>query len=595
LDLGREQELDGALLEAASTYADALKQDPENYELLKAAGRLAVALKNFPLAAELLEKAQYRRSNDAEVAYYIGHGWNALGDARKARVAWEQSQIQPQLRPAAQLQLARLAARSGERTEALGWLHRAFASEPSMLRAGGIEVALLRANGDKAARQRLDYWREFDPSNSMLRVEAVKLGAAADAQTLWRHLSADPARVIEVATEYMGLGLYRDAVELLGREYPAISADEAEPGTPRPQDDPLVAYYLGYCRLKLHESAAGDFARASRLSTRYVFPQRPEAMPVLAAALEQNPKDATAHFLNGSLYMSGGMTAKAVDEWESARRMNPRIPVLHRDLGRALLTLNKDERRALEVFQEGLPVDPLNVELYEGVSSALGILRRPPEERIKALEDYPDKKALPTPLVFDTALTLAEAGRFADARAMFRDRYFEREEGGTNVREVYLEVKLLEALAMARRGKAEAAHALAAGLGRPEPGLGFTNDGLEVFLHSPRFEFALGRMEARLGNAGGAQTHWKKAASGGDVYALLALRELKDAAWQTKTEAAVSRSAGTTSDALYRRGVLLRALGRDKGGEECLKDALRQPDRRMAHYLARNALLDRSE
>jgi tetratricopeptide (TPR) repeat protein len=319
-------------------------------------------------------------------------------------------------------------------------------------------------------------------------------------------------------------------------------------------------------------------------------------MAVLAAALEQNPNDATAHFLNGSLYMSGGMTAKAIEEWESARRLNPRIPVLHRNLGRSLLTLNKDERRALEVFQEGLPVDPANVELYEGMSSALGILRRPPEERIKALESYPNRKTLPTPLVFDTALSLTEAGRFAEGRAMFRDRYFEREEGGTNVREVYLEVKLREALALARRGKAEEARKIAAGLGGAEPGLAFTDDGLDTFVSSPRFEFSLGQLEALLGNAEGSASHWKRAASDGDLYALLAARELKDAAWRSKAEAAVTRLTGsTTADALYRRGVLLVALGRAKEGEDCLKDALRQPDRRMAHYLARNALLASGE
>lgn len=592
LDLGRDQELDGALLDAASTYSVALKKDPDNFELNKAAGRLAVALKNFPLAVELLSKAQYRRSNDPEIHYYLGHAWAGSGDWAKARAQWEGAQAQPQFRPQARLMLARLAARLGDTVGALEWLHHALAEQPDMVRAGGLEVALLRVTGAATeALNRLKYWREKDPTYSLLRVEAAKLGLPGDEEDLWRHLSADPQRVLEIAVDYIGAGLYRDALDLLSRDYPAVHPDEAEPGTPRPQDDPLVAYYRGYCRLQLHEPADNDFERASRLSTRYVFPQRPETMAVLGAALEKNPKDATAHFLMGSLYMSGGITDKAITEWETARSLNPRIPVLHRNLGRTLLVLKKDDRRAVEVFREGLPVDPANVELFTGISQALGILRRPPEDRLRALQSYPDQKNLPTPLVFDTALSLAEAGRFEEARAIFRDRYFEREEGGTNVRQVFLEVKLLEALALAREGKGPAARGVVAGMGREEPGLAFTRDGLDTFLESPRFEFYLGRMEAALGDRTAAEAHWHKASSGGDLYSLLAARSLGEESWRGKAESALSRTGqAASSDTLYRRGVLLAALGRTQESEASLTESLRQPDRRLSHYLARRAL-----
>jgi tetratricopeptide (TPR) repeat protein len=592
IESGQEAELNGDLLSAAGTYARALEKDPDNFELNKAAGRLAVALKNYPRAVQLLSRAQYRRSNDPEIEYYLGHAYWGLGEFEKARAQWEGAQRQPQFRPQARVLLARLDARQGDVTGALRMLSEALSERPRMVRAGGLEVALLRSSGAvEKARERLDYWRHLDPTSSLLWLESVKLGRREDEQKLWRHLSADPQRVLEIAVDYIGAGLYRDALDLLSRDYPPIDPDEAEPGTPRPQENPLVVYYRAYCHLQLKESAREDLDRASHLPTRYVFPYRPETMTVLRAAVEANPGDATARFLLGSEYMSGGMTIEAVREWEAARRINPRIPVLHRNLGRTLLVVNHDEQKALEVFREGISSDPGNVELYTGISQTLGILRRPAAERVEALEKYPDRAHLPTPLVFDLALSLAESGRFNEARSMFKDRFFEREEGGTNVRQVFLEVQLLEALALAKQGRAAEARALLSGLGKEVPGLPFTKDGLEPFLADSRFEFYLGRIEDQLGGREAARERWRKAASQRDIFSILASRSLGEPAWRGRAESFLSRSTDESdASALYRRGMLLRALGRTKEANDEFAASLRQPDRRLSHYMARRAL-----
>ena len=69
--------------------------------------------------------------------------------------------------------------------------------------------------------------------------------------------------------------------------------------------------------------------------------------------------------------------------------------------------------------------------------------------------------------------------RFAEAEALFPGRFFPREEFGTNVRQVYLEVKLRQAFALAREGRRADAAALAATLGQPVPGFDFTGDPLK--------------------------------------------------------------------------------------------------------------------
>ncbi len=162
-----------------------------------------------------------------------------------------------------------------------------------------------------------------------------------------------------------------------------------------------------------------------------------------------------------------------------------------------------------------MDADPTNVELYQGADQALSLLGRGAEERIASLRRYPESP-LPSTLVFKLALALAEAGRFAEAEALFPGRFFPREEFGTNVRQVYLEVELRRAFALAREGRSDEAAALAATFGQPVPGLEFTKDGLAAFVDAPRFQYYCGELQALLGNDAAAREHWTRAAAGRD-------------------------------------------------------------------------------
>ena len=470
-----------------------------------------------------------------------------------------------------------------------------------MIRAGGMEVALLRRTGQaEEARARLAHWQTVDPPSSFLRHEAVLLGAADEA--LWAHLASDPERVLELAVDYMALGLWDDAHALLARRFPATGV-VAEPGTALPQDYPLVVYYRGYCAERAGRSGREDFALASRQSTRYVFPNRPESLVVLRRATEANPEDATAHFLLGSLLLSGGQADAALAEWERARALDPRLPVLHRNIGFTHLYARGAAPEALRAFEEGMTSDPANVELYQGADQALSLLGRGPEERIASLRRYPGTP-LPSSLVFKLALALAEAGRFAEAEALFPGRFFPREEFGTNVRQVYLEVKLRRAFALARAGRRADAAALAATLGQPVPGFDFTKDGMKPFVDAPRFQLYRGELQALLGDDVAARAHWTRAAAGRDfrqaAFAYRAAQRLgqaSEAEWRPRLEAALAeadlylfRGGHYPAGATAARGMLLRALGRGPEGEQALRQVFVLPDKGLPHHIARLAL-----
>src|ERR1700689_4311200 len=99
------------------------------------------------------------------------------------------------------------------------------------------------------------------------------------------------------------------------------------------------------------------------------------------------------------------------------------------------------------------------------MEQALSILARPASVRVAALERFPDQANMPAELVYSLALNRAEAGDFDGAAALFRNRFFAREEGGTNVRQVWVEVQTMQALRQAAAGQCEAAAATAKGIG----------------------------------------------------------------------------------------------------------------------------------
>jgi tetratricopeptide (TPR) repeat protein len=581
VEIGANQELNGELLLAMRTYEDALRRSPGDFELNKAAGRLAVTLKNYNEALRCLKLALDRRSNDPEVQYYLGHTYAQVGELAHAREMWEGAQRQPQFRAAARIELAQLDAQAGDRAGALRYIRDAETEHPDMVRAGGIEVALLHSMGrESEARERLEYWRREDPTNSFLRYVQVKLGRIYD--ELWAHLAADPERVIEIAVVYMNLGMYADALDLLSRQYSLAGPDQAEPGTPLPQSYPLVAYYRGFCRWKLGQSGEDDYRAASKMSTRYVFPDRPTDLAVLTDAVRRDPSDAAAYFLLGEIYYGGGMTKPALASWENARKLNPRIPVLHRNLGRALFALQQDQP-AIDVFREGLKFDATNVELYTGLTQALAILDRPAEERVRVLESYPDRATMPSPLALDLALSYAEAGKFREAEAMFHNRHFEKEEGAANAAEVYLEVRLQEALALAQGGRANEARGILASLNTPAEGVEFTTGALRASLEHPRLQYYEGRVESLLGNGEAAREFWTKAAAGHGVFAVLAAKQLDNDTWKAR---ATEMSAGNSVEA----GDALLALGRAGDAKRVFREVLREPDHNLSHYRARRGL-----
>jgi tetratricopeptide (TPR) repeat protein len=369
------------------------------------------------------------------------------------------------------------------------------------------------------------------------------------------------------------------------------------------QDHPMVAYFRGYCREKLGESSASDYAEAARMKSTYVFPDSEEEFSALSAALKENEKDANAHALLGDWYFARGEADLALGAWNRARTNNQSLPIVDASVGLALLRIRENFAGALEAFEQGVRNDPRNVTNYEGAVAATTLLGKPPAERVRILEHYPDFEAMPTNLVFELALSRAEAGDYRGAVKMFDDRFFGREEGGTNVRAVWIEVKLSEALALSRAGRCDEALQIATSLGKPVAGLPFTENGLQAILESARNNYLVGEVLSACGQKIGAEQRYEKASQSTElseiVWAWAAARKRTgyDAEkWRGQLESSLSQAEARIRTSsfkgwwTYNVATLQIALGQLEQGKNTLRAAILLPESLMSYHFSRLAL-----
>ena len=596
LQLGKNDELNGNVLTAMQTYEKAVLKFWGSFELLKAAGRLDASLNRFNEALPRLVEVHDRNTSDTEISYYLGIAYEGLDREEDAADAYRDAMRLPTYRAAAAMRLAEVQARAGRLDRAQELLTQSLQSAPEDLRAAEELVAVLNAIGktteaETLAKERLARF----PLSDFLREELRSPNLA--------HLAGDPYRVLNIACEYARVGLYRQAVKVLSREYPAAKADQTEPETGAPQNNPLVVYFRAYCRERLGEDAQKDYLQGSRLSTLYIFPNRIEDLRAFRAAIRANEKDASAHYLLGTWHFARGQTDEALAEWKRAGELNPRIPVLQASTGLALLNVKHEFLAALNAFEEGITNDPLNPVNYSAALVAMTLLGKSAAERVRMLERYPNLTRMPTPLVYQLALNRAEAGNYGAALELFRSRFFGREEGGTNVRQVWIEVNLQRALKLARENRCKDALAVAKSLGSSVPGLAFTQDGLLPFLNSARSNFLLGEVSSACGQAEGAQQWYRRSAQATGasdiVWAWASARKLNvydPAEWNKRLHAALPQAESSVETGsssgwwLYTAGVLQIALGDTQKGNALLHEALLAPETRMSHYLSRLAV-----
>jgi hypothetical protein len=99
-------------------------------------------------------------------------------------------------------------------------------------------------------------------------------------------------------------------------------------------------------------------------------------------------------------------------------------------------------------------------------------------------------------LVLRLVRLLGDAREFDPAEKLLADRFFAKEEGGADVREIYVTLRLKRARALAARGQCGPALGIVRNLGEPVANLLFTARGLGPFVTSGAAKNAIEEIEA---------------------------------------------------------------------------------------------------
>jgi len=159
---------------------------------------------------------------------------------------------------------------------------------------------------------------------------------------------------------------------------------------PEEQLSPLPLYYLAYlASLEKEDAKAGEYlARAAKIYRDYVFPSRPEEVPVFEYAVKNNPGDAHAHLYLGTLYSHLDRQDEAVRQWSKAIELDSSLSVAFRNLGLYAWAKEEDLSKAEGFYRKAIAARPNDQTLYRDLADVLLAAKRRPDA-INVLESMP--------------------------------------------------------------------------------------------------------------------------------------------------------------------------------------------------------------
>lgn len=530
---------------AREKYEAALALDAGNCDALVGLAVFEIESAHYQSARYRLQSALARNSEHGMAWYYLGavwlgEDWQRGGDALCLDEALAAAHEAAQSLDTAALGhdlLGRIYMRKFLYADAL----RAF--EESIERAADPRVALehrmlaLHAMGkrDEALDAAADILAR-DPLRILPRAVQAEWGTLdwpEAAGTILAQCGEDSFAVLEAAYEAADLGVLRAPVpehltRLPSPAVPLLRACIDVPGSALAAD-PMAYLLLAYLNPSFKiEADTDNLLRAANLSPDYVFPSRPESLPVLQYAAAHDDKDFRLYYgydifadvpdrgcfslYLGNLYAGLGRIEEAVTAWEKAVALDDSLSVAHRNLGMYAWKKENDLSKAAARYSKALSARPDDQILYRDYANIL-IAQDKRGEAIALLERSPAEPSRRGDVTTLLAQAYLDDEMYEETLALLGDKSFSNWEGNVTTWRIYH-------LAHLARGKerldaGDAAGALSdfeASLDYPENlGVGRPADPEEAESY-----YWKGKALAALGRTDEARTAFEASAEGGE-------------------------------------------------------------------------------
>jgi tetratricopeptide (TPR) repeat protein len=488
-------------------YEEALRRDPENYEVNTALGRLYCERGLWRQAIERLKLAlhratyDYTRPKDGEADYDLGVALRAEGEYREAEDAFYRASWSEAWTAASYFQLAELEGKRGHWAKVVSDLDHSLDFNTPNAKAWDLKAVALRKLGrgpeaQEAARRALavnplDLWAANELSLSDASDQPrIGLGNALQSN-LWLVLDYDHA------------GLDGEAEEVLKRLVAATPGQN--------KVNPLLYYYLGYfSRQRKQAGEASQYFRLARqMPSAYVFPFRLETVKVLEAAMKTDPENPlTPYYLGNALYYLEQPSA-AIAMWKKSAAMDSSFAPAWRNLAFAYEHAEANTAEAVAAMEKAVDLDrgnayyryELDVLYEEGNGS--------PQKRLASLEADETGVAKRSDALMQEIKVNILLGRYDRAIQLLKNHEFHNWEGASEIHDVYMDAYLLRGEREFRAGKYQDAlqdyEAAPLYPGNLEVGRPYRQ------LRLPQVDYWAGLAQEKLGNAAKSQQLFQQA------------------------------------------------------------------------------------
>jgi len=407
-------------------YEEALRRDPSDIRCLNAMGLWYIRKGRFDKAEDYLRKAvrlaMKRNPNpyDGEPIYNLALALkyqgmeeiiNSQSDNSQLTEAYElfwKSTWNKAWADAGYLEAAKISTRQHRYEDALDEVERSIINNWHNHKARALKAAILRLLGRKQeALALIDESLQTDRFNYGCRYEQYLIEQderlLADMKEMLRHSAQN---YDELALDYSAAGLNSEAARIW-----EMAIDEGA-------SSPMTYFYMG------------RYEEAEQADPAYCFPNRPEDIIALQAAIRKNPNGSRAPYYLGCLFYAARQYDLAIALWEQSASLDPSFPTVWRNL--ALGRFNKQHREdeALVCMERAFHLDEDDERVLMELDQLYKRLHRPHQQRLDFMQHYPLLILRRDDLVLEEITLLNQTGRYEEAMQKLDNHIFHPWEGG---------------------------------------------------------------------------------------------------------------------------------------------------------------------
>ncbi|HKJ34035.1 MAG TPA: DUF5107 domain-containing protein, partial [Balneolales bacterium] len=421
-------------------YLEALKRDPDDADnnnayglLLMRKGAVAASIPYFKKAIKTLTQ---RNPNPykSEPFYNLGLALFYLGKYDEAYDNFYKCIWKEEWKAAGYLHLARIDCIKRDFKKALTHIEQSLEGNSKNNVALNLKVSALRKAGEyKDALRVCKKSIKLDPLNYGALYEIVQIQNALNdkeekenaQKALLTYLDRDVNNYLELSTEYLDMGMYDDAIEILNLATEGSNSSFI-------QNYPMLYYYLAYAFSQngQEEKAEKYLKTAEEQPSDYCFPNSLHSMKILEFAIRFHPEGAKAFYYLGNLLFDKSQYDEAIIKWEKSREHDNSFPTVHRNLAIAYYNKKSKVNEAINALEKAFSLNPNDARVFFELDQLYQKENVDLEVRLNYLNKYDELVQERDDLYLEKITLLNYLGKYDEALELFSSRNFHPWEGG---------------------------------------------------------------------------------------------------------------------------------------------------------------------